>query len=584
MTPETRTVSLGDRSYDIFFDRNVYPAMMEWIRRFHPGKSVHVVTDRNVASIYGDDIRAWLAGSPHELLVLPAGEEYKTLSTVGRIYEFLAEGNAGRDSLVVAFGGGVVGDLAGFAAATFLRGVSFIQVPTTLLAQVDSSVGGKTGFNLPAGKNLVGAFHQPRAVFVDDAFLITQDDRNLRAGLAEVVKSGLAGDAELWERLAERGGRWKSFSGDDWQWLVRRAVAFKVSVVEKDERESSIRKILNLGHTIGHALEQAGGYGSLLHGEAVAMGLAWEAVLGLRLGVTSEESVDGIVSLLRGMGYEPDVPGIPLASISSALEMDKKRVVADVDLPLIVRPGECEIRRIPLSEIRRELPGIRSEIRDRAVGKEVASRETGGEEARETVEILERRVAADPRDNRAITSLADAYRKSGNAAAAWEAIQEVLGRDPSDPAAQRIAAEIEKSLPSETAVPESPQATLPLENLVMLGEDAYRIRVADAVVPLGPEGEELRAPDRASAAPEEIPAEPVPGEAAPVQEEAFPAAEEAAPAEEEVVPAEEESPSAPAAPADALPSPSAGTVTLADVYWAQGERAIARKIVRRILA
>ena len=570
MTPETRTVTLGDRSYDIFFDRNVYPAMTEWIRRFHPGKSVHVVTDRNVASIYGDDIRGWLAGSPHELLVLPAGEEHKTLSTVGRIYEFLAEGNAGRDSLVVAFGGGVVGDLAGFAAATFLRGVSFIQVPTTLLAQVDSSVGGKTGFNLPAGKNLVGAFHQPRAVFIDDAFLITQDDRNLRAGLAEVVKSGLAGDAELWERLAERGGRWKSFSGDDWQWLVRRAVAFKVSVVEKDERESSIRKILNLGHTIGHALEQAGGYGSLLHGEAVAMGLAWEAVLGLRLGVTGEESVDGIVSLLRGMGYEPDVPGIPLASISSALEMDKKRVVGDVDLPLIVRPGECEIRRIPLSEIRRELPGIRAEIRDRAAGKEVGSRETGAEETRETVEILERRVAADPRDSRAITSLADAYRKSGNAAAAWEAIQEVLGRDPSDPAAQRIAAELEKGLPAETAVPESSQATLPLENLVLLGEDAYLIRVADAVVPLGPEGEELRAPDRAAAAPEEIPAEPVPGEAAPVQEEAAPAAEE--------------SPSAPSAPAAALPSSSAGTVTLADVYWAQGERAIARKIVRRILA
>ncbi|MBP2676871.1 MAG: 3-dehydroquinate synthase [Deltaproteobacteria bacterium] len=368
------------------------------------------------------------------------------------------------------------------------------------------------------------------------------------------------------------------------RWLVRRAVAFKVSVVEKDERESSIRKILNLGHTIGHALEQAGGYGSLLHGEAVAMGLAWEAVLGSRLGVTGEESVDGIASLLRGMGYETDVPGIPLASISSALEMDKKRVVADVDLPLIVRPGECEIRRIPLSEIRRELPGIRAEIRDRAAGKEIGPRETGGEETRETVEILERRVAADPRDNRAITSLADAYRKSGNAAAAWEAIQEVLGRDPSDPAAQRMAAELEKSLPAGPAVPESPQAALPLENLVMDGEDAYRIRVADAVVPLGQEGEELRAPDQVAAAPAEIPAEPVPGEAAPVPEEASPAAEEVAPAAEEVVPVKEESPSAPSAPADALPSPAVGTVTLADVYWAQGERAIAREIVRRILA
>ncbi len=555
MIPATRTVSLGDRSYDIFFDRNIYPTVQEWIRRFHPGKSVHVVTDRNVASIYGDDIRRWLAGNPHELLVLPPGEENKTLSTVGRIYEFLAEGNAGRDSIVVAFGGGVIGDLAGFAAATFLRGVPFIQVPTTLLAQVDSSVGGKTGFNLPGGKNLVGAFHQPRAVFIDTAFLVTLDDRNLRGGLAEVVKSGLAGAAELWERLAEQGMRWRTFSGDDWQGIVGRAIAFKVSVVEKDERESSVRKILNLGHTIGHALEQACGYGRLLHGEAVAMGLLWEAVLGRRLGATGEETVDAIAALLHGMGYEPDVPGVPLSSISSAVGMDKKRVLSDVDLPLIVRPGTCDIRRIPLSEIRRELPGIRAEIRDRSAGKGSGPRETETGEMPETVQSLEGRVAVNPRDNQAITLLADAYRKSGNATAAWEAIQEVLGRDPSDPAAQRVAAELAKSLSAESAVPETAQATLPLENLVMVGEDAYRIRAADEVVPLGNEGEELRSPEPAVRVPEE--ALPVPEEAAPV---------EAAPA-----------------PVDARPGSTCSTVTLADVYWAQGERATARKIVRRIL-
>ncbi len=582
MTPETRTVTLGDRSYDIFFDRNIYPAMTEWIRRFHPGKSVHVVTDRNVASIYGDDIRRWLAGNPHELLVLPPGEEHKTLSTVGRIYEFLAEGNAGRDSLVVAFGGGVVGDLAGFAAATFLRGVSFIQVPTTLLAQVDSSVGGKTGFNLPEGKNLVGAFHQPRAVFVDDAFLITLDDRNLHAGLAEVVKCGLAGDAELWDRLVERGSRWRSFAGDDWQWLVRRAVAFKASVVEKDERESSLRKILNAGHTVGHALEQAGGYGRLLHGEAVAIGLAWEAVLGRRLGVTEEETAEGILSLLRRMGYELDVPGIPLASISTALGMDKKRVVADVDLPLIVRPGTCEIRRLPLEEVRRELPGIRAEIRDRQAGQAAEPRDAEAGDMRETVQILERRVAANPRDNRAITSLAEAYRKSGNTAAAWEAIQEVLGRDPSDHAAQRVAAELERSLPAEPAVGGPPQGMLPLENLLVVGENAYRMRVADAVVPLGEEGVDLRPSGRAAARPEEIRVEPLP-----VPEEAAPASEEAAPPPEEAAPAGGEPAAAPGEaqppPVDALPSPSVRTVTLADVYWAQGERAIARGIVWRIL-
>ncbi|MBP2674122.1 MAG: 3-dehydroquinate synthase [Deltaproteobacteria bacterium] len=565
MTPETRTVTLGDRSYDIFFDRNIYPNLQEWICRFHPGGSVYVVTDRNVASIYGDDIRRWLAGIPHDVLALPPGEEHRILSTVGRIYEFLAEGNAGRDSLVVAFGGGVIGDLAGFAAATFLRGISFVQVPTTLLSQVDSSVGGKTGFNLPEGKNLVGAFHQPRAVFIDDTFLLTLDDRNLRAGLAEVVKCGLAGDAELWERLIERDGRWKSFSGDDWQWLIRRAVSYKASVVERDERETSLRKVLNLGHTIGHSLEQAGGYGRLLHGEAVAMGLAWEAVLGRRLGVTGEDTVDGIVSLLLHMGFDLDVPGIPLSSIAAAIGADKKRVESDIDLPLIVRPGTCEIRRTPLTEIRRELSGIRAEIRERLDGRECGKREAAAGEVPETVQSLERRVAADPRDTRTITLLADAYRRSGNLAAAWEAIQEVLERDPSDAEAQRVASELGKSSPVQAG--ESVQATLPLENLVLLDEDAYEIRVADAVAPLGEEGENLRAPE-----PPAVP--PVPSGAGPIEgpdEPPAPLPGTAAAAEK----AE--------AAAESLPVPSVWTVTLADVYWAQGERATARKIVRQIL-
>ena len=371
LNPETMTVALGDRSYDIFFGREIYSLFQEWICRFYPGGTVHVVTDRNVASIYGDDIRRWLAGIPHDVLALPPGEEHKNFDTVREIYGFLARGDAGRDSLVVAFGGGVVGDLAGFAAATYLRGISCIQVPTTLLSQVDSSVGGKTGFNLPEGKNLVGAFHQPRAVFIDDAFLRTLDDRNLRAGMAEVVKCALAGDAELWDRLLAVGGKWKSLSGEEWRWVVRRAVGFKASVVERDERETSLRRILNLGHTIGHAMEKSGGYGRLLHGEAVAMGLAWEAILGMKLGVTGEELVDDLVSLLIGMGFPLDDPGVALTSIAAAIGMDKKRMMSDVDLPLVAAPGRCELRRVPLAEIRRELPGIRAEIRERSIAREL---------------------------------------------------------------------------------------------------------------------------------------------------------------------------------------------------------------------
>ncbi|MHB1040904.1 MAG: 3-dehydroquinate synthase, partial [Desulfobacteria bacterium] len=441
---------------------------------------VHVVTDRNVASIYGDDIRQWLAGIPHDVLALPPGEEQKNFDTVREIYGFLARGDAGRDSLVVAFGGGVVGDLAGFAAATYLRGISCIQVPTTLLSQVDSSVGGKTGFNLPEGKNLVGAFHQPRAVFIDDAFLLTLDDRNLRAGMAEVVKCALAGDAELWDRLLAVGGKWKSLSGEEWRWVVRRAVGFKASVVERDERETSLRRILNLGHTIGHAMEKSGGYGRLLHGEAVAMGLAWEAILGMKLGVTGGELVDRLVSLLIGMGFPLDDPGVALTSIASAIGMDKKRMVSDVDLPLVAAPGRCELRRVPLAEIRRELPGIRAEIRERSVAGEL-------------------------------------------------------------------------NVPAGNAIPEES----PVSNLVHVGNEVYEIRSAEenAASAVPAEAEPVIVEERAAAAgPEPAPWEVTAGLAAP----------EPAP------------PEIPAAPA-------VRTVTLADLYWSQGERSTARRIVGEIL-
>jgi len=561
------TVSLGERTYDIFFSRDIYSLFQEWICRFYPGGTVHVVTDRSVASIYGDDIRRWLAGIPHEVLVLPPGEEHKNHETVGRIYEFLARGQAGRDSLVVAFGGGVVGDLAGFAAATFLRGITCIQIPTTLLAQVDSSVGGKTGFNLPEGKNLVGAFHQPRAVFIDDAFLRTLDDRNLLAGLAEVVKSGLAGDPELWERLRAEGARWKGFSGDDWRWLIRRAIAFKASVVEKDERESSLRRILNLGHTVGHAMERASGFGRLLHGEAVAMGLAWEAVLGHRLGVTEERLVGEVVSLLLAMGYELDDPGMPLSSIAAAMGSDKKRLVAGVDLPLIAAPGRCELRRVPLSEIRRELPSIRAEVRERSAGRgsaassaepelPFASPEPAPGGGGDAVRSLERRVTSNPRDNDAITLLADAYRESGNVTAAWQAIQVVLERDPSFAPAQRVASVIGRTVPEESMAGESPPAH-PLANLVLVGDESYEIRSAEEVLPLETGWTRLR-----DAEPAEVRERETDGDV-PEREESLPRPSPA-----------EESPA----------SPAAGTITLADVYWSQGERRTARGIVGEILA
>jgi 3-dehydroquinate synthase len=535
VTPDVLTVSLGERSYDVFFGEDIYSLFQEWICRFYPDGTVFVITDRNVASIYGGDIRRWLTGIPHVLHAVEPGEDSKSWETVRGIYAFLAQGNADRDSLVVAFGGGVVGDLAGFAAATYLRGVPYIQIPTTLLSQVDSSVGGKTGFNLPEGKNLVGSFHQPRAVFIDHGFLRTLDDRNLRAGMAEVVKCALAGDAVLWRTLCARGARWKSMSGGEWYDAIRRSVAFKAEVVAKDEKESSVRRILNLGHTVGHALEQASGYGTLLHGEAVAMGLAWEAVLSRRLGITPREVEEQLFSLLRDIGFALDDPAIALSSIASAIGMDKKRTATDLDLPMVTAPGACRLSRVPIALLRKELPGIRGEIQrkgseaaiDPASERDLQEKIERGSLA-EAVSILERRVHSHPADLRAMILLSDAYRRAGKHGAAWEMIKEALQQHPGDARAQRMAREIEEEL--HRSPPGKGEARpAPLEDVILLPEGAFGIR----------------------------PAEPPPKEEAPAQ-----AAEPGAP------------PSA----------PPVHTITLADIYWEQGEKETARRIVEEILA
>jgi 3-dehydroquinate synthase len=549
------TVSLGDRSYDIFFASGVYPLFQEWVTRFFQGEGVFVVTDRNVFSIYGEDIRKWLSGIPHDVLSLPPGEQEKHGDTVREIYSFLARSGAGRDSLVVAFGGGVVGDLAGFAAATFLRGMSYVQVPTTLLSQVDSSVGGKTGFNLPEGKNLVGAFHQPRAVFIDPTFLLTLDDRNLQAGMAEVVKCAFAGAPSLLESITARAGTWKKMSGDAWIPVIRGAVEFKVGVVEQDEREASSRRILNLGHTIGHALEQASGYGRLLHGEAVAMGLAWEAVFSRRQGVAPPALEGQVIDLLLAMGFSLDDPEVPLSSIAAAIGVDKKRVVSDLDMPLVTGPGSCVLRRIPVTLLREDLPAIREEIRGTlreragaAVREERRPREeeeirsplpypTGD---RSSISALERRVVADPRDPEAMIALSEAYRRAGNLTGAWETIKEALHQHPSSARAQSVARDIEREV--KEVLPEVGESPSPLlEDVVILEEGAF----------------ELRPADRADVIREERGAMPGVPRAGP-----------------------------PASARETSP-PDAGatvrTVTMASVYWDQGKQEEARRIIDEIL-
>ncbi len=558
MNDGTITVALGDRSYDIFFGEGVYPHFQEWVTRFFRGDPAFVVTDTTVASIYGDDIGKWLSGIPHDVLSLSPGEGGKNWDTAREIYSFLARHGAGRNSLVVAFGGGVVGDLAGFAAATFLRGMPFVQVPTTLLSQVDSSVGGKTGFNLPEGKNLVGAFHQPRAVFIDPGFLLTLSDRNLRAGMAEVVKCAFAGVPSLLEMIADLGGTWKEMSGEAWLQVIRSAVTFKARVVEQDEKEASSRRILNLGHTIGHALEQASGYGRLLHGEAVAMGLAWEAIFSRRQGVTPPEVAGRLIDLLLVMGFSLEDPALTLPEIAGAIGMDKKRMVSEIVMPLLTGPGSCDLMRIPVSLLREELQDIREEIRGILRGRAEAAKPADAIRVKEeeipgpviapshgpaSISALERRVVMDPRDPEAMVALSEAYRSTGNLAGAWETIKEALQLNPSSPDAQRLARDIESEM-KENALKAGESPPL-LEDVVILEEGAFELRPVDA--------EAVSSDDRIGLA----------------------GSEPEAPRSEEDASSSDSS--------EAEETMPVKTVTMASIYWEQGRREEARRIIREIL-
>ncbi|KEJ88351.1 3-dehydroquinate synthase [Sulfitobacter donghicola] len=275
---------------------------------------VAVISDENVAALHMDTLRAGLAadGIRMEALVLPAGEATKCWAELTRCVEWLLEQQVERGDIVVAFGGGVIGDLVGFAAAVLRRGVRFVQIPTSLLAQVDSSVGGKTGINTSHGKNLVGAFHQPSLVLADTAVLGTLTPRDFLAGYGEVVKYGLLGDAAFFDWLEQQGPALADGDGPARVEAVRRSVQMKADIVERDETEQGDRALLNLGHTFGHALEAATGYSDrLLHGEGVAIGCALAFELSSRMGLCSQEAPSRVRAHLRAMGMKVDLADIP---------------------------------------------------------------------------------------------------------------------------------------------------------------------------------------------------------------------------------------------------------------------------------
>ncbi len=315
------------------------------VREHLPGHRVALIADQTVAGLYGERARATVG--PHEpappLLTFPAGEKHKTRQTWGTLTDQLVAAGLGRDTVIVALGGGVTGDLAGFVAATYLRGVPVVQVPTTLLAMIDAAIGGKTGVDTPAGKNLVGAFHHPVLVLADPRLLGTLPPRELRMGLAEAIKHGVIADAAYfgWIAMQLRQILHADAPDDATQLhLVRRSVEIKVQVVRQDERENGIRKILNFGHTIGHAIEQVTAYG-VSHGEAVAIGMVAEAILAERLRLAEPGLADAIATVCDAAGLPVRLPdGVSAAEVVTATRTDKKARAGKVEYALPRALGE----------------------------------------------------------------------------------------------------------------------------------------------------------------------------------------------------------------------------------------------------
>jgi 3-dehydroquinate synthase len=336
---DTRRISLP--TYDVTVAAGVFDRIGDIVRDVAPAHRYAVVTDANVGRFHGPRVLDALGVERAAVFTVPAGESHKTRDSWARVTDDLFAARFGRDTTIVALGGGVIGDLAGFVAATFMRGVPFVQVPTTLLAMIDASVGGKTGVDTAAGKNLVGAFHQPAAVVADLRSLVTLPAEHLRAGLAEAIKHGVLADAAYFDSVTAVAERIADVdvAGAEMLDLVARSIEIKASVVRRDERETGLRKILNFGHTIGHAVEHASGY-SLLHGEAVAIGMVIESRLAEHVGVAEPGTASQVQSAVRRAGLPDSLPPhIAAADIVAATHGDKKARGGRAEYALPARIG-----------------------------------------------------------------------------------------------------------------------------------------------------------------------------------------------------------------------------------------------------
>lgn len=339
----TVDVALGARSYAIHIGSGLLDDAMHW-RQAIRGRHVLVVSNTIVAPLYLERVQRGLEDLIHASVILPDGEGGKTLRTMERIFDALSDTGATRDACILALGGGVIGDMAGFAAACWMRGIDFVQMPTTLLAMIDSSVGGKTGVNLPAGKNLIGAFHQPRAVIADTSTLASLPEREYRAGLAEAIKHSALGDADFFERFVSMRDALLMRDAAALAELIAHDCRFKAGVVARDETERGERALLNFGHTFGHALEVESGYGTLLHGEAVAIGMCLAARLSTHLGMADAADGERLRELLDTCGLPTTLPeGSDPDALITRMRLDKKNHADRLRLILWRGIGRAEI-------------------------------------------------------------------------------------------------------------------------------------------------------------------------------------------------------------------------------------------------
>ncbi len=355
----TVTVDLGERSYPIHIGAGLL-SKPELIRPHIAGSQVCIVTNETIAPLYLERVVQLLEGLQVSTVVLPDGEAHKTLTVLNSIYDQLLQDRHNRTTTLIALGGGVVGDMTGYAAASYQRGVDFIQIPTTLLSQVDSSVGGKTGVNHPLGKNMIGAFHQPNAVLIDTEVLATLPPRELSAGLAEVIKYGLIVDKDFYAWLESNLEALMGLEPEPIAMAIRRSCECKAEVVAADEREGGLRAILNLGHTFGHAIETAQGYGNWLHGEAVATGMLMALDLSVREGFVSAPELDRLRQLLERARLPVTSPAdMTVDQFLSLMAVDKKVLDGQLRLVLLESVGKAIVtKQFSLEHLRQTIAAI----------------------------------------------------------------------------------------------------------------------------------------------------------------------------------------------------------------------------------